>query len=290
MLNNISLSSLRVFEVAARLGAFKAAAKELALSPTAVSHQIRNLEAQLGLALFIRKTREVALTEAGTLLAAATSDAFENLSSVLEELQVLKRRLTVSTTPAFASLWLVPRMISFEEKHPDIELHLDTSTTMVDLRRDRQIDLAIRYGKGNYQGLFSMPVAGESFAAYGTEEVLRKYPILSSAPLIETRWKAENLPAVTWQSFLNSTGSPAEQSLELRTFAEEQQAIQAALAGQGILLASSLLVSDLVARGWLRSPQPEKTLKGFSYTAVALPEHAKQPKVRLFLDWLEKQR
>jgi len=283
-----SASALRVFDAAARRGSFKAAAEELGVSPTAVSHQIRSLEEQLSLALFLRKTRKVELTDAGSILAAATSVAFQQISSALEDLALSERTLTVSTTPAFAALWLVPRLADFEARHPDINVYVETSRAIVDLNRDRRIDLAIRYGGGDYPGFAVTPVAKETLAAFGSPEYIRGLKRFSNAALISTRWVSKTLPAITWNDWANTAAEPAPTPSQ-RQFDQEQEVIQAGLAGQGLILMSTLLVGDMVDRGWLAPYRPEAAIDGFCYTAVTTKAHKNVGKVRQFLSWIKQQ-
>jgi len=281
-----SASALRVFDAAARLGSFKAAAEDLGVSPTAVSHQIRTLEEQLSLALFVRRTRRVELTEAGTRLAAATSVAFQQITDALEDLSHSERMLTVSTVPAFAALWLAPRLGAFEALNPDISVHVETSTELVDLSRDRRVDLAIRYGGGDYAGLETMPLATETFGAFGPPDYVRSLTRLSDAALISTRWVSRTLPAFTWADWAE-TASETKPETGLRQFDQEQEVIQAGLAGQGLILMSSLLVGDMVRRGWLEPYRPDIVLPGLTYSAVTTEAHADVGKVRRFLSWIQ---
>ncbi len=167
-----SPSALRTFEAAARLGSFKAAAMELSVTPTAVSHQIRTLEEHLEVPLFIRRTRAVELTASGRRLSEAVHQGFQRIMLALEEVSATESVLTVSTTPAFASLWLVPKLGRFQERHPEFQIQLDTGTSPIDLERDRRVDIAIRYGAGPYPGLYTTPLFDETFGAYASPDYL----------------------------------------------------------------------------------------------------------------------
>jgi len=283
-----SASALRVFDAAARLGSFKAAAGELGVSPTAVSHQIRSLEEQLSVALFVRRTRRVELTEAGTRLASATSVAFQQITDALEDLTQSERMLTISTVPAFAALWLAPRLSAFEARHPDISVRVQTSTDIIDLNRDRRIDLAIRYGGGDYAGVETMPLATETLAAFGAPEYVRGLTRLSDAALISTRWVSRTLPAVTWDDWAEAASETGPETGR-RHFDQEQEVMQAGLAGQGLILMSSLLVGDMVRRGWLMPYRPDIVLPGLTYSAVTTEAHAGVGKVRRFLSWIQEE-
>ncbi len=286
-ISSISLPALRSFDAAARKGSFKDAAAELGVTPTAVSHQIRTLEDQLGVALFVRETRMIALTQEGSRLAAATSRGFREIYDALGDLRDVSSRLTIATTPAFAALWLVPRLADFEAKHPATSVHVETSTEMLDLERDRRIDIAIRYGTGEYPGLVTTPVADETFGAFAHPDLLKTSTEIEDFALIETRWKARSLKQVGWDDWLEAQQLDPARFTNRRSFDQEQHSIQAALAGQGMVIASSILVEDMLDRGWLVEYRPEARIHGLRYTAVALAGHSDTRKVRQFLAWLK---
>ena len=275
--------------MAARTDSFKEAARELGVTPTAISHQVRTLEEQLGVALFVRKTRNVVLTEEGKRLAASTLKGFQEIHEGLAALGSSSSRITIATTPAFAALWLVPRVADFEARHPNFTVHVETSTEPVNLERDRRVDVAIRYGTGDHPGLAAMPLPEEGFGAFANPELLQAGIGLEGATLIETRWRSPTLRQIGWDDWLEAQQLDPRQYPDRRIFDEEQHSIQAALAGQGLVLASSLLVSDMVDRGWLVEYLPEARLAGLRYTALARSDHSRTGKVRQFLAWLERE-
>ena len=138
MFSSLPLTALRTFESAARLSSFKAAAEELAVTPTAVSHQIRGLESWLGVPLFHRLPRSVRLTDGGQRLFGSLHGALLEITQTLDQLRPQRSsgNLTLSTTPAFAALWLIPRLGRFYAEHPEISVRLDTSNTLIDLHQD----------------------------------------------------------------------------------------------------------------------------------------------------------
>ncbi|MBS8261296.1 LysR family transcriptional regulator [Roseibium polysiphoniae] len=279
-----SATALRTFDSAARCGSFKAAAEDLGVSPTAVSHQIRGLEAQLGFALFVRGTRRIDLTDEGKRLAGATGPAFGQIGAVLAELAG-EQTLTLTTTPAFATLWLVPRLRDFETAHKGIKVHVETSLHPVDLARDRRIDLAIRYGvTGSRAGTF-----GETFGIYAAPALADGLNHLKPAELLETRWRERALPPVSWADWFSAWGSEIISRSSIRVFEDEQHIISAALAGQGLALLSGLLVQDHVTRGWLVPVAPNKTLPGLGYTLHTHETKRELRKNRLFCSWLTEQ-
>ena len=287
--STVSLPALRSFDAAARTGSFKDAATELGVTPTAVSHQIRTLEDQLGVALFVRATRKNVLTAEGRRLAAATSRGFREIYDALGDLRDVSSRLTIATTPAFAALWLVPRLADFEARHPAMRVHVETSTEIQDLERDRRIDVAIRYGEGEYAGLSVTALAQETFGVLAHPELLRAGVRIEDAVLIETRWRSQSLRPIGWDDWLAAQQRDPADFVNRRSFDQEQHSIQAALAGQGMILASNLLAQDMLERGWLVEYQPETRIAGLRYSAVALAGHSETRKVRQFLAWLTEQ-
>lgn len=173
-----SLGALHAFEAAARLGSFKAAAAELSLSATAISHRIRTLEAQLGKALFERRTRAVVLTVEGRVLAEAVSSGFAAIAQAAERIRrPERRRVVLALTPEFAARWLVPRLAAFQAACPDVELHIRTDYRPTDLAAG-EADLAVRYGGGS-AGIEALPLFDETFAAAAAPMLL---PKLSAEP------------------------------------------------------------------------------------------------------------
>jgi DNA-binding transcriptional LysR family regulator len=283
-----SPSALRTFEAAARLGSFRAAAEELGVTPTAVSHQVRALEKALGIALFARRARAVALTQSGDILAVAVGGGLLQIKQALERIAAAQATLTVTTTPAFAALRLAPHLPAFYARHPEISVQLLTGAEPVDLRRERQVDLAIRYGDGPYPELHAVPLLGETFGAYGAPGLIETFCSLKDAPLLATRWRRPVLKHVVWKQWLVAAGEEAPApDLRVVTFDEEYYALQAAVAGQGLVLASSALAGDMVARGLLAPYRPEIQLQGAEYVALCLPERFEAKRVRDFMRWLE---
>ena len=280
-----SLPALRTFESAARLGSFKAAAVELTVSATAVSHQIRALEEQLGVPLFVRKTRAIELTAAGEELAPVLTRSFLDIRNALEVVVSEEAVITVSTSPSFATLWLVPRLLEFYAKYPKHYVQLDTTTRVIDLKQDRRVDVAIRYGRGPYDDLNATPLFDETFGAYLSPSLLLPDQKLEDLTLIETAWQQDVLTDISWKDWLKAANIDISGPIIVH-FGEEEHVLQAAIAGQGVALASSILAADLVNRNLLTPYHGEIQLKGAVYTALCLPELRSTKKVDIFLDWL----
>ena len=284
-----SLPALRTFESAARLGSFKAAAVELTVSATAVSHQIRALEEQLGVPLFVRKTRTIELTAAGEELAPVLTRTFLDIRNALEVVVSEEAVITVSTSPSFATMWLVPRLLEFYAKYPKHRVQLVTTTRVINLKQDRRVDIAIRYGQGPYDGLAATPLFDEIFGAYLSPSLLPTEQELENLTLIETAWQQDVLTDISWKVWLKAANINTSNPTIVH-FDEEEHVLQAAIAGQGIALASSILAADLVNRNLLTPYRGEIRLKGTVYTALCLPEQRSTEKVDIFLDWLTSSR
>lgn len=285
-----SLNHLRAFEAAARFKSFKKAAEELHVTPTAVSHQIKSLEELLGTLLFERKTRAVALTKEGELLAATAFSIFKELEYTINEITHTKDTLTVSTTSSFAALWLVPNLEKFYQQHPDIDISIKAGEQIDDVEQDRRIDMAIRYGVYDSNNPQATQLVTESIGLYATPDYLSKLKKLSDARIFETRWDKQSIPPVTWKALtakkeeLRNVGD-----LTIRHFCQEHYVIQAALAGQGIALVSSLLVRSALDNQWLVSYEDEAmntTFDGLSYYLVMPQRSRANRSAQVFSQWL----
>lgn len=249
-------SALRAFEAAARHGSFKQAAAELAVTPTAISHQVRSLEDHAGLPLFERRTRKVVLTDAGAQLYPVLRSGFDAFADEMERLTRRSSRhgVTISATIAFTARWLVPRVTAFRTLHPQIDLYLHASDDVVDMGSGG-VDIAIRYGAGPYPGFAVTPLFADRFAPVfnpilGTVTA----ESLGEQPLIDFAWRRRDPDNPTWSRWFAQAGMPQPIDPPLLHFSEESHAIQAAVAGQGIALVSLALVRDELAAGQLVQP------------------------------------
>ncbi|MFD1840140.1 LysR substrate-binding domain-containing protein [Paracidovorax cattleyae] len=259
------LSALRAFEAAARLRSFKKSAEELSVTPTAISHRIRVLEEDLGRSLFLRKVRAVELTAEGHALLAAVGGGFRMIAMAIEQLRQPHRpSVTLSTTPAFATKWLVPRLSAFQAAHPDIDLHVHASNAPVNLNAGIA-DLAIRYGHGRYPEATASLLREDRFAPVASpalRKTLRKDA--SRWPLIHFDWHRPLPVDLTWSAWARQAGhDPAGLAAGTR-YSEESHAIQAAVAGQGVALLSLLLVEEELRMGLL-NVVAEPVLEGMAY-------------------------
>lgn len=268
-----SLSSLRAFEAAARLRSFKQAAEELAVTATAVSHRIRALEDEIGCRLFVRKTRAVELTSEGRSLYSAVREGFDTIASGVEKLRQRARPLVkLSTTPAFAAKWLVPRLAAFQAQHPDIDIHVHASNRPIDLSAST-IDIAIRYGQGRYDGMKSTLLLQDRFAPVASPTLkVANASDLSRRTLIHFDWEQPLPVDLTWAAWARAAQLPELNTETGIRFSDESHAIQATVAGQGVALLSLVLIEQELKLGVLES-RLTPVLEGLAYYIVR-PERA----------------
>jgi LysR family glycine cleavage system transcriptional activator len=288
------LGTLRAFEAAARHLSFKEAARELGLTPTAISHQIRLLEEYCGETLFRRRPRPLALSDAGARLFPAIRDGFDAFASALASLpgQAEAKPLRVTTTSAFASRWLVPRLGLWRQMHTDVALSIIGVDRVVRLDAD-EADLAIRYARSAPHGA-SREIFRDQFYPVCSPKLLAKGPEIREArdfagyPLIHFDWFANDPTAPNWKRWFEvaSVSNPgAQQGCQIAlSFREELHAIEAVLAGQGIALCSDVIVADDLASGGLVKAF-DLALPGYGFYPVYGPNHPRRATIEVFVQW-----
>ena len=286
------LNALRAFESAGRHLSFTKAAAELNVTPAAISHQVKALEELLEVPLFRRLTRALRLTDAGQAALPTLSQGFDKLAQGVEQMRAHCESgvLTISVSPSFGAMWLVPRLEHFRSRHPDIEIRIDGTDRLVDLARD-DADVAVRYGPGGYNGvrldcLFSQvntPVC--SPALLSGEHPLGQPDDLRHHTLLHVDWKDAE---ASWRMWLLAAGLHDIDPTRGPRFTMENMAVQAALDGHGVALIGDILVADDLAAGRLVRPfDPSlSTPLTFSYYLLSAKDSAEQPKVEAFRDWL----
>jgi len=296
MRNLPPLAELRAFEAAGRHLSFKAAATELAVTPTAISHQIKLLEVFCGHALFHRRPRPISLTEVGANLFPVIRDGLDAFAAVLSGIQSDSelQPLVISTTSAFASRWLVPRLAQLRAVHPNIRLEVIGTDAMLDLRAG-ECDLAIRYIKSAPPDLVSHELIRDRFVAVCIPELLpggkaiENLDDLRQYTLIHWNWSPLEMHPPTWRWWLELARSkdpavPIIDEFKQLTLKEELHAIDAVLAGQGIALFSDLIVAHELETGALVKAA-DLSLPGWGYYLVYLPDHARDTMIEDFADW-----
>jgi LysR family glycine cleavage system transcriptional activator len=279
-----SLPALRVFEAAGRHLSFTHAAAELHVTPAAVSHQIRALEDQLGVTLFERSTRSLALTAAGRRLLPPATEAFELLAGALAEVRRGEQVLTITTTPSFGARWLAPRLGRFVEKHPQIEVSIRHTRATLDLAREG-IDAAVRWGKGTWPGVESELVGPSVLAPMASPDYARKLGRGGAADLARAALLHEDCRE-EWADWMVRAGLDPAPARNGPVFDDENALIQATLAGQGVaLIAVALVQADLDA-GRLVTVADLPLADGYGYYLVTTPAAATTRKVAAFRSFL----
>jgi LysR family transcriptional regulator, glycine cleavage system transcriptional activator len=284
-----SLNGLRAFEAAARHLSFTRASAELNVTQTAISHQIRRLEAQLGLRLFLRRNRSLALTRDAESYLPSVRAAFEDLRRATERLKrpSRDRLLILSTMASLAAKWLLPRLAQFQEAHPGIEVRISSSSHLVDFQRE-EVDLAIRYGRGHWPGLRARWLMAEDIFPVCSPALLKgPKPLKRPQDLAHHTLIHGSLSREDWQVWLTAAGLPT--ALAARpglTFDLSLMAFQAAIDGLGVALGRSALVEADIEAGRLVVPFDVKLPAEAGYYVVAPEDTADQPKMALFRDWL----
>ncbi|NZA26571.1 LysR family transcriptional regulator [Luteimonas sp. SJ-92] len=250
-----SLSALRAFEAAARLGSAKRAAGELSVTPAAISHQLRQLEEELGQALFVRRPRQLLPTPQGQELQRALTAAFGTIAAAADRVRAPQRRsLTLSATPAVASRWLVPRLPQLREACPGLDLRIHVSHEPVALD-GVEADAAIRYGSGHWPGLLAHRLFDNVFAPVCSPMLgLRDPRELPRHTLLHFAPPGARSAPVDWQAWQRRAQVAGLDAAAGPAFSDETHTISAALAGQGVALMSLALVADELHAGSLLRP------------------------------------
>ena len=286
----LPLNALRAFEAAGRHLSFSKAADELHVTPAAVGHQIKQLEDFLGVPLFVRYNRAVQLTESGHALLPATRDGLERLRAGVENVNRLQqtRPLVISVVPSFGGKWLLHRMDKFRAEHPEIELRIDATIRVVDLAAEG-IDVAIRYGSGDYPGLRVDCLLDDEIVPVCSPELLAgKHPLrkpedLRHHVLLQAEWNPQYATWPDWPMWLKAAGL---EDLEVKYSAKysgevQTMLIDAAVKAKGVALASIVLVAEDLAAGRLVRPFEISYPLNFCYYLVSLESVAYTPKVRV---------
>jgi DNA-binding transcriptional LysR family regulator len=302
---------LRAFEAVARHLNFRAAAEELSLTQSAVSRQIQGLEDEVGAALFLRHTRAVELTSAGTLLLRGSGAAVERIDAAVRQIRQSagRKSVAVTTWASFASMWLIPRLEAFQREHPDIDIRIDASDVPLDLST-ADVDLALRYAVPELMPPQAIRLFGEQLTPVVSPWLLKDRPLrrvedLAEQTLIEAgdAHRTRHLEWLTWQRWLDTfapsprpaQASSARSRATVPSWAPKRwlyfnyshQIVQAALTGQGVALARMPLVAQSLASGDLVEPLPHTRLDSpLAYWLLRAPRGLERPEVKAFCDWL----
>ncbi len=282
-----SLSALRAFEAAARHESAKNAANELSVTATAISHHIRGLEEALGVALFVRKPRQLLLTPQGRELFQTLEVAFDSIGEAVARLQSMpvRQAVTLSTTPAVAVRWLLPWVCILRDAHPDIDLRTHASHESVALD-GVSADLAIRYGDGHWPGLVAEKLFDNHFIPACSPYLNLTDPAqLPQHPLIHFRPHGASVTPMDWAGWQKRAKVPGLDVSAGLEFSDETHAISAAIGGQGVALMSRPLIEDELTQGRLVQPfGPE--LEGKPFYLVYPESRRDDPAILAVRDWV----
>lgn len=291
----ISAGHLRAFEAVARHLNFRAAAEEMALTQSAVSRQIQALEEEVGVSLFLRHTRAVELTSAGAQLLMAVSQSLPRIDGAVRQIRQTAGRRSVSLTTfaSFASMWLIPRMEQFQRDNPEIDIRIDASDGTLDLEV-ADVDLALRYGP-----MASMPPNAIRLFGEQLTPVISPWLLKGASPVSRPADVAQftlieagdahhtHLEWLTWRRWFDEHGLQKLQPRRWLYFNYAYQMVQAALAGQGIVLARLPLVAENLASGDLVEPLPQLRMDSpMAYWLIVGPRSNQRAEIRAFCDWL----
>ena len=288
------LRSLRAFNAAARHLSFTRAADEMGVTPAAISHQIKELEDQIGVALFTRTSRSMVLTREGDILSTAATESLETLARAVKRIKRLENRkvLKVSASPSIAAKWLVPRLDRFLDQAPGAEVRVDVSTTALDFERD-DVDIAIRFGQGRYPGLKSdLLFMDKIFPVCSPRIITKEKPLaqpkdLLRHTLIHLDYEAQGIVWPNWKMWMLAAGINDFDDKRGLHFGQTSLTVQAAIDGHGVALGDSNLVTDDLASGRLVKPF-ELSLRApsqFAYHIVSPLDTSQNPLVEAFRQW-----
>ncbi len=282
------LNALPDFESAARHLSFTKAAAELNVTHGAVSRQVKSLEDYLGFKLFRRLNRALRLTDEGQTYARSVRTLLDSLAEETRRLMTPKQAngLTVSTTYSFTSGWLVPRLGRFRALHPNIDVRLQANDRAVDFARD-MVDLAIRYGRGQYPGLAATRLLGDDYVPVASPALLKgKHPLKKPADLRHHVLLHDEGTEVDWRMWLMAAGVEGVDAARGPIFSHSPMVIQAAMRGEGVALGRTALIEEELASKQLVRLFDLKLKSEMAYYIVYPPRSLERSEVRAFRDWL----
>lgn len=283
-----SLNALRTFEAVSRHGSFTSAAAELSVTQSAVSRMIKGLEEHLDLQLFERAGRQIKLTTDGTYYSEKISKAMDILEIASRELVDTKAgrgTLSIGMLPTFGTKWLLPRLGAFMQLHPELTIDINSSDGDLDFSSQR-IDVAIRFGFGNWPGAQAEPLMSEELQVVCSPRVMDgPYPLTDYGQLGRHSLIAHSTRPGTWTHWLQAVGASAEgyeKPLRLEHF---HMVLQAAKSGLGIGLLPTYLAEDDFANGSLTAPFPVRVVSPGGYYLVTPLDKIDLPRVQAFRKW-----
>ncbi len=282
------LKALPDFEAAARHLSFTKAADELHVTHGAVSRQVKALEEHLGVPLFRRLNRTLLLTDEGQAYVGVVRELLERLVEATDRIKRRDERggLTISTSGSFAIKWLVPRLARFRAAHPEIDVRLQANDALVDFTRD-DVDIAIRYGRGQYPGVKAERLMTEDFAPVCSPALLKgPHPLRAPEDLRHFRLLHEEGTQIDWRMWLMAAGVEGVDPTRGTTYSHSSMVMVAAINGEGVALGRTALIAEDLAAGRLVKPFELALAAEWAYYVVYPPRALARPKVAAFRDWL----
>jgi len=280
------------FEAAARRLSFTKAGEELFLTQSAVSRQIKELEEQLGVPLFQRRHRALALTAEGQQFYAAAAQVLATMRAATDRLRSRTGRqaIALTTTHSFAALWLIPRLAGFTRAHPEADVRITADTRVQNLERDG-LDIAIRHGPPSLAGPNAIRLFGERVFPVCSPKLLVRKPLkkpedLKNHVLLQYDDPDGRHPWLHWKTWLEVAGIADLRPSGTLSFSGYEQIIPAAVAGHGVALGRTPLVRDLLAARELVAPFKSSADPARAYFAIVSKRAAGRPEVAAFVDWL----
>lgn len=285
------LGLIEGFEAAARTLSFTLAAKELFLTQSAISRQIKTLEDRLGVPLFERRTRALRLTDPGERLYATVTTVLQRLQETTRELRARPsvHVFTVTTTPSFASLWLIPRLVGYTGTHPHIDVRISASNEVLDLERSG-IEIAIRYS-GPQPATGAIKLFNEEVFPVCSPSLLEGQRVRSPADLaryvfLHYENPAHGTPWLDWSIWLQAMGLQGLKPAGALYFNQYDQMVSAAVNGQGIALGRSPLLKGLLKKGQLVAPLSTRSAVPRAYYLIQSSHAAGRAEVQQFIEWV----
>jgi len=282
------LAGLKAFEAVARLRSFRRAADELSVTPSAISHQVRGLEDALQVELFERGTKGVTVTSAGQRFLPEVQAALDRLSLAVADLRerTPNAPLTISTLPTFAVRWMIPRLADLRRKHPEIEVRLDATMDIVNFA-DSDVDLAIRYGQGQWPGLHCEPLIAERLIPVCSPALLKgPHPLKEPADLAHHTLLRNDAYLEDWSLWLKAARVSGIDLDRGPRFGYSELVLRAASEGLGVAVGRQHLIEAELAAGSLVAPFDITHDMGIRYWLVCPPRALDDPRVATFRTWL----
>lgn len=286
-MKRIPVGPLRAFDVAARNLNLTAAAEEMNVTHAAVSRQVKQLEQRLGVQLFERLPRGLKLTVHGALLAEGTREAFDRLTSAIEDVSApaVRRKLSISTFSSLATRWLMPRVQAFSTLFPETDLHVSTSAQLVDFARE-DVDIALRFGGGQYPGLHVRPMFKPKEIVVAAPALLKRGPPLKTFADLKAHTLLHDDSHRTWTRWLEAVGAKDVNPRRGIVCGDRNSMLAAALEGQGVGITSELFAENDLQAGRLVKVFDAEVKATFGIYAVCLPRRLNDPLIAGTMDWL----